>query len=132
MSFITALALYGLLSLVLIGNEIFYTYATQGFGFGFSANRKLVEKSPLGLRIQRTYQNHAESASYGVPVLAAGAFTGLQGAGPEMAALLFVLARAAFALLYYTGIPFIRVPAFLVSSLSTLYIAYSVLTATMI
>ena len=132
MSFITALILYGLLTLVLIGNEIFYTYATQGFGFGFSANRKVVEKSPLGLRIQRTYQNQVESAAYAVPVLAAGAFSGLQGAGPELAALLLVAGRAAFAVLYYTGIPFIRVPAFLVGSLSTLYIAYSVLTVTMV
>ncbi|MBL4769384.1 MAG: MAPEG family protein [Rhodobacteraceae bacterium] len=131
MTFITALTLYGLLSLILIGNEIFYTYGTQGFGFGFSANRKTVEKSPLGLRIQRTYQNHVEAASYGVPVLAAAALTGLQGQGPELAALLFILGRTAFALLYYTGIPFIRVPAFLLSTLSTLYIAYSVLMATM-
>jgi uncharacterized MAPEG superfamily protein len=66
-----------------------------------------------------------------VPILAAAAFTGLQGAGPEMAALLFVLGRTAFAVLYYTGIRFIRVPAFLMSTLSTLYIAYSVLMATM-
>jgi uncharacterized MAPEG superfamily protein len=131
MSFTTALALYGLLSLILIGNEIFYTYATQGFGFGFSANRKTVEKSPLGLRIQRTYQNHVESASYGVPILAAGALTGLQGGGAELAALLFVIGRAAFAVLYYTGIPFIRVPAFGLSTLSSLYIVYAVLTATM-
>lgn len=131
MTFTTALALYGLLSLILIGNEIFYTYATQGFGFGFSANRKVVEKSPLGLRIQRTYQNHVESASYGVPVLAAGALTGLQGSGPELAALLFIVGRAAFAVLYYTGIPFVRVPAFGMSTLSTLYIVYAVFTNAM-
>lgn len=131
MSFTTALALYGLLSLILVGNEIFYTYATQGFGFGFSANRNTVEKSPLGLRIQRTYQNHVESASYGVPVLAAGALAGLQGSGAELAALLFIIGRAAFAVLYYTGIPFIRVPAFGLSTLSTLYIVYAVLSATM-
>ena len=130
MTFTTALALYGLLTLILVGNEIFYTYGTQGFGFGFSANRKPVEKSPLGLRIQRTYQNHVESAAYAVPVLAAGAFAGLQGTGPELAALLLIIGRAAFAVLYYSGIAFIRVPAFGLSTLSTLYIVYAVLTAT--
>ena len=67
MTFVTALVLYGLLTLVLLGNEIFYTYATQGFGYGFSANRGPVERSPLALRIQRAYQNQVESAAYGVP-----------------------------------------------------------------
>lgn len=129
MSFITALALFGLLTLVLVGLEIMFTYATQGFAFGFSANRSVVERSPLGLRMQRTYQNHVESAAYGVPVLAAGAFAGLQGTGVEIAALLFVAGRAAFAVLYLTGIPFIRVPAFVAGTLSTLYIAYALFTS---
>jgi len=129
MSLITALALFGLLTLVLVGLEIMFTYATQGFAFGFSANRGPIERSPLGLRLQRTYQNHIESAAYGVPVLAAGAFAGLQGTGVEIAALLFVVGRTAFAVLYLTGIPFIRVPAFVAGTLSTLYIAYALFTS---
>jgi uncharacterized MAPEG superfamily protein len=131
MSLIAALALFGLLTLILIGNEIFFTYATQGFGYGFSANRGPIERSPLGLRIQRSYQNQVESAAYVVPVLAAGALIGLQGWDVELAALLLVIGRAAFALLYYSGIPFIRVPAFLMGTLSTLYIAFAVVTAAM-
>jgi uncharacterized MAPEG superfamily protein len=129
MSLLAALTLFGLLTLFLLGNEIFYTYATQGFGFGFSANRGPVERSALALRIQRTYQNQIESAAYIVPVLAAGAISGLQGAGVELAALLIVVGRTAFALLYYSGIPFIRVPAFLMGTLSTLYIAYALFTS---
>ncbi|OUS37496.1 hypothetical protein A9Q94_05285 [Rhodobacterales bacterium 56_14_T64] len=128
MSLISALAFFGLLTLLLVGLEIMFTYATQGFAFGFSANRGVVERSPLGLRMQRTYQNQVESAAYGVPVLAAGAFAGLQGTGVEIAALLFVVGRAAFAVLYLSGIPFIRVPAFLIGTLSTLYIAYALFT----
>ncbi|MBL4726105.1 MAG: MAPEG family protein, partial [Rhizobiaceae bacterium] len=62
------------------------------------------------MRIQRAYQNQVESAAYVVPVLAAGALVGLEGSGAETAALLIILGRIAFALLYYTGIPFIRVP----------------------
>ncbi|MBL4740959.1 MAG: MAPEG family protein [Sneathiella sp.] len=127
MTFITALVLFALLTLAMLGFEIFFTYATQGFGYGFSANRGAVERSPLALRIQRAYQNHVESAAYGVPVLAAAAAFGLQGNGTEIAALLFVVGRAAFALLYYSGISFIRVPAFLMGTLSTLYIAYFLL-----
>jgi len=125
MSAITALVLFGLLTLILVGIEIMFTYATQGFGYGFSSNRTTVERSALALRIQRTYQNHVESAAYGVPVLAAAAVTGLQGNGVELAALIFVLGRAAFAVLYYSGITFIRVPAFVMGTFSTLYIAYA-------
>ncbi|NRA88185.1 MAG: hypothetical protein HRU28_12520, partial [Rhizobiales bacterium] len=62
--------------------------------------------------------------SYGVPILAAAAITGLQGSGVEIAALLFVLGRLAFVVLYYTGVSFIRVPAFLVANISILYVAY--------
>lgn len=125
MSFLTALVAFGVLTLILLGVEIMFTYATQGFGYGFSANRGAVERSALGLRIQRAYQNQVESAAYGVPVLAVAAISGLQGSGAEIAALLFVLGRAAFAVLYYTGIPFVRVPAFLLSTLSVFYIAYA-------
>lgn len=127
MTFTTALTLFGILTILMLGLEIFYTYATQGIAFGFSSNRKTVEKTPMGLRIQRAYQNQIESAAYGVPVLMAAAITGVQGSDVEMASMLFVAGRVAFAILYYTGIPFIRVPAFLLSNLSTLYIAYSIL-----
>ena len=126
MTFITALVLFALLTLIMLGHEIFYTYATQGFGFGFSSNRKTVERSPLALRIQRAYQNQVEAAAYGVPVLAAAAITGLEGSGAQTAALIFVIGRVAFAVLYYSGVPFIRVPAFLMGTLSTLYIAYAI------
>lgn len=132
MPLITALVLFGLLTLIMLGIEIFFTYATQGFGYGFSANRGPVERSPLALRIQRAYQNQIESAAYGVPVLVAAAVAGLQGTGPEMAAFIFVAGRAAFAVLYYSGVTFIRVPAFLMGTLSTLYIAYALLTSGMV
>ena len=125
MTFITALALFALLTLFMLGNEIFYTYATQGFGYGFSANRSPVERSALALRIQRAYQNQIEAAAYGVPVLATAAIVGLEGSGAQTAALTFIVGRTAFAVLYYTGITFIRVPAFLMGTLSILYIIYA-------
>jgi uncharacterized MAPEG superfamily protein len=129
MLFTTALVAFGAITLAMLGLEIMFTYATQGFGYGFSSNRAVVERSAFALRIQRAYQNQVESAAYGIPVLAAAAVSGLQGGGVETAALLFVSGRAAFALLYYTGITFIRVPAFLVSNVSILYIVYSLLTS---
>ncbi len=127
MTFITALIAFGIITLLMLGLEIMTTYATQGFGFGFSSNRKTVERPPLALRIARAYQNQIESAAYGVPILAAAAITSLQFGGAETAALLFIVGRTAFAILYYSGISFIRVPAFLLSTLSVFYIAYGLL-----
>ena len=81
----------------------------------------------MALRIQRAYQNQVESAVYGVPVLAAAAITGLESGSAETAALLFIIGRGAYALLYYSGISFVRVPAFALGVLSTIYIAYVLL-----
>ena len=127
MTFITALVVFGIITLLMLGLEITTTYAVQGFGFGFSANRGTVESPALALRIKRAYQNQIESAAYGVPILAAAALTNLQFGGAEFAAMLFVIGRGAFAILYYTGIPFIRVPAFVMGTLSIFYIAFGLL-----
>jgi uncharacterized MAPEG superfamily protein len=127
MSFTTAIALFGLITLMLISTEIMYTYATQGFGFGFSSNRPQPVLSAFGLRLKRTLQNQIESSAYVVPALAAAQFTGLQGHGAAVAALLIVVGRAAFALLYLTGVPFIRVPAFVAATFSSLFLLAQVL-----
>lgn len=129
MTFTAALVLFALLTLIMLGIEIMTTYATQGFGYGFSSNRGIIERPPLALRIQRAYQNQIESAAYGVPVLAAAALTDLESASAQTAALIFIIGRAAFAVLYYSGITFIRVPAFVMGTLSTLYIAYAMFAA---
>lgn len=128
MTFEYALICFSVLTLMMISFEITFTYATQGFGYGFSSNRTVVEISPLATRIKRALQNQTESAVYIVPVLAAGALMGVQGQGVETATLLIILGRAAFALLYYSGIPFARVPAFGLATFSTLYIAYVLVT----
>lgn len=127
MSPISALASFGLLTLCLVGFEIMYTYATKGFGFGFSSNRPDAPMSKFGIRIKRTLQNHIESAAYIVPALAAAAITGTQGEAVELAALLIILGRAAYAILYYSGLSFIRVPAFVMGTLSSLYLMVMVL-----
>ena len=125
----TALLAFALITMTAITVEIVYTYATQGFGFGFSSNRPAVEKSALGLRIQRAYQNQAESASYIVPILAAAALLGVDGSAAEVAASVIVGGRAAFILLYYTGIPFIRILGFVGGSFGSLFMAYLIFQA---
>lgn len=122
MSLLSALAWFGLITVVLVATEIMYTYATQGFGFGFSSNRPQVELSAFGIRMKRTLQNHVESAAYIVPALAAAQLAGLRGDHIELAALLIVCGRAAYAALYYSGLPFIRVPAFMLGTLGSLYL----------
>lgn len=127
MSFETAIAIYALITLVLLGNEIMFTYATQGFAFGFSSNRPAIGKSPLGLRIERTYRNQAESAAYILPALVLGALSGLQTPGLQTAALVIVLGRALFAVLYYTGLPLARVLGFVMGSFGSLYVIIAIL-----
>jgi uncharacterized MAPEG superfamily protein len=130
MDFTTALVFFAIITLVMLTIEITTTYATQGFGYGFSSNRSAnVERPPIALRVQRAYQNQIESAAYGIPVLAAAAVTGLESGSAETAALLFIVGRAAFAVLYYSGVSFIRVPAFAMGTLSSLYIAYVLLSS---
>lgn len=126
MTFQLAIALFGLLSILLIGTEIMYTYATQGIGFGFSSNRPIVQKTPLGLRIERTYKNHVEAASYILPAFLLGAFAGVTSPGLETAALIVILGRALFSALFITGYPFIRVPAFVMGTFGSLYILITV------
>lgn len=122
MSPLSALALFGLITLMLIMIEIMYTYATQGFGFGFSSNRPQVQLSAFGLRMKRTLQNHIESAAYIVPALVGAQLAGLHGENVALAGMLIVFGRAAYAVLYYSGVPFIRVPAFILGTLSSFYL----------
>lgn len=123
MTFETALVGFALVTMTALTIEIAYTYLSQGFGYGFSSNRPMIERGALGLRIQRAYQNQVESAAYIVPVLVVAPLLGMTGEGPALAAAIVVFGRAAFVLLYYTGIPFIRILGFTCGSLGSLYLA---------
>lgn len=126
---ITALAAFALTSIAMIGFEIMYTYATQGFSFGFSANRPNVTLSPFAIRVKRALQNQTESAMYIVPLIAAVQLLGLTGDGVTLALSLIVFGRMAFVALYYTGITFIRVPAFVCGTVPSIYLAVTVFNA---
>ncbi len=119
-----AILAFGLMTFALVGTEIMYTYATQGFGFGFSANRPKVEFSGLARRLKNSYQNQVECAAYAIPILLAAAVLGPQSPLAEAAAAIFVIARGAYIVLYWTGIHFIRVPAFLAAQMALLIIIY--------
>ena len=129
MSFELALIGFAFVTMTALTIEIAYAYISQGFGYGFSSNRPMVERGALGLRIQRAYQNQVESAAYIVPVLAGATFLGVTGEGPALAAAAIIFGRAAFVLLYYTGIPFIRILGFTCGSLGSLYLALQCLLA---
>lgn len=120
---ITALIAFALITMSAIMVEILYTYATQGIGFGFSSNRPIVEKTALGLRIQRAYQNQVEASAYIMPIMVAAAILGLDGPAAQTTSTVIVVGRAAFVLLYYTGIPFIRIFGFMAGSFGSLFMA---------
>lgn len=129
MSPIAALIIFALTTMAALMVEILYTYATQGIGFGFSSNRPHVERTPLALRVQRAYQNQVESAAYIVPVLAVVAFLDLNTPVAQATAAIIVFGRIAFILLYYTGIPFIRILGFMCGSFGSLYMVFLLVTS---
>ncbi|MEM7489509.1 MAG: MAPEG family protein [Pseudomonadota bacterium] len=122
-----ALILYALTSMTALTVEIVYAYATRGFGYGFSSNRPAIERTRLGLRLERAWRNQVESAAYVLPVLTAAAATGVSGPGVPLALTAIVAGRAAFVLLYYTGLPFARILGFSAASLGSLYLAVTML-----
>lgn len=130
MEYTTALFSIGLITFVLLFIEINYTYATQGFTYGWSSNRGTkVEFSPLALRIRNAYNNQVESAAYSVPVFATAALTGLESSGAETAALVYVIGRAIYGPLYYLGTAGLRLIGFVMGSLSMIYILYTLATS---
>lgn len=125
MEYTSALYAVGLITFVLLLIEINFTYATQGFAFGWSSNRDpSAEFSPLAQRIRNAYNNQVESAAYSVPVFAAAIFTGLESSSAETAALIYVIGRAIYAPLYYVGWAGARLIGFGMGSLSMIYILY--------
>ena len=130
MDYTTALFSIGLITFILLLVEINYMYATQGFSYGWAANRsKTAAFSPLAQRISNAYKNQVESAAYSVPVFAAAAILGLENSGAETAALIYVIGRAIYGPLYYTGIPYARLVGFGMGSLSMIYIMYAIATS---
>ena len=113
--------------------EVNFTYATQGFKYGWSSNRDpSVEFTPLAKRVSNAYNNQIESAAYSVPVFAAAALTGLESTGAETAALIYVIGRAIYGPLYYLGFAGLRLIGFGMGSLSMIYILYKLGTSGLI
>lgn len=130
MTMTAALIGLALLTMVLLATLIFHTYATQGFGYGFSSNRaQKTEISAFGKRIANTYNNQVETSAFLVPILVVAALLNIQTDGAQFAAMLILIGRAAFAVLYYTGLPFARVPAFGIANVSALYIVYEIISS---
>jgi uncharacterized MAPEG superfamily protein len=128
MSAVTGLFVFAAMSFALVSFSVLYTYASQGFGYGFSANRPQVEKSAFYRRVDRTYMNHVENAALVVPLLAAIALLGLDSPEIRTGVLVLILARIGFALGYLSGIPYARLPFFMAGSLTSLYLLYVAMT----
>jgi uncharacterized MAPEG superfamily protein len=124
MTFAVALLAIALLTFTLVLIEVSYVYMNLGFAYAWSSNRPVVERQPLGTRVQRTLANQVEACAYALPVLTVAAIVGLNSPAAETAALVHVVARATFVILYFTGIPLARVPAWGIGWLPIAYIGY--------
>lgn len=93
MTFELALLAFGVMTIATVGVEILYTYATQGFAYGFAAKRPETTFSDFALQLKKAYNNQVETAAYAVPILAAAAFLQLQSDLALFAAWAFIVAR---------------------------------------
>jgi uncharacterized MAPEG superfamily protein len=116
------------MSFALVSFAVLYTYASLGFRYGFSANRPEVEKSAFYRRVDRSYMNHVENAALVVPLLAGIALLGLDSPEIRTGVLVLIVARIGFVLGYMSGIPYARLPFFMVGSLASLYLMYLAMT----
>jgi uncharacterized MAPEG superfamily protein len=127
MSAITGLFVFAAMSFVLVSFAVLYTYASLGFGYGFSANRPQVEKSAFYRRVDRSYMNHVENAALVVPLLGVIALLGLDSPEIRTGVLVLICARIGFVIGYMSGIPYARLPFFMAGSLTSLYLLYLVM-----
>ncbi|MDJ0922845.1 MAG: MAPEG family protein [Henriciella sp.] len=130
MTFLSLLLLYALIFAFLVFFSALYTYYYYGFAYGFSSNRdpSVKPRTKFGLRVERTLQNHVENGALAIPVLGVAAIAGLESQAALVAGLIYILARVAFVILYYLGVPMIRGGVWTLGNLSLLYIVYVLLT----
>ncbi|WP_366146175.1 MAPEG family protein [Erythrobacter sp.] len=86
-------------------------------------------RTRFGLRVERILQNQVESGCLAIPVLSVAALTDLDAGAALTSGLVYILARVAFAVLYYLGIPAVRGGVWTLGNVALLYIVYELFSA---
>ncbi|MGR3463470.1 MAPEG family protein [Limimaricola sp.] len=116
------LALYGLLVLVLIVIQVLFAMGQVGLARLAQPRDDMPRLSGVAGRMERCVANSVTAMALFAPaVLVLAAREGF-GGGTLLAAQVFLIARAAYALLYPAGIPWARTAVWSLGFLATLYL----------
>ena len=102
---------------------------TQGFGWGLGSRDQPRDMSVLQGRMKRTVANHIEGLVIFASLVLIAHLAGISSSITQTGAMVFVVARIAFAFLYVLGVPFLRSVVWGASVLGLLMIASAVIPA---
>ncbi len=106
--------------------------AVQGLGWGLGSRDEPRDKSAMQGRAARTIANHIESMLLFVPLILVAHLIGLSTALTIWGAGLYLIGRAAFAMLYLFGVPVLRSGAWAVSVLGIMLVGFEVVRAALL
>jgi len=122
-------ALFGaaviMLALVLVQGALIP--ATYGFKWGLGPRDEPREPTALLGRMKRIVANHVEAMAVFVPLILIAYFAEISTPLTQWGAILFVAARAAFAVIYAMGIPVLRSAAWGAGLIGLLMIGFELL-----
>jgi len=101
----------------------------QGFGWGLGSRDAPREFTASQRRAARTVANHIEGMAMFVPLIIAAHLAGISTWVTVWGAGIFLVGRAAFAVLYLAGVPVLRSAAWGISITGLLMIAYELVSA---
>ena len=102
---------------------------THGFGWGLGPRDEPRSPSVMQGRASRIVANHLEGMALFVPLVVVAAAAGVSTPLTQTGALVFAAARAAFAVIYFFGVPVLRSAAWGVSVLGLAMIAFDLVRA---
>lgn len=109
MTFELTMLIYAvLIFFALLVVQVLLTIMNQGLIWGVGNRDNAPEKTTLQHRIDRAVTNNVEGLALFTPVVLTAAVAGISTGMTETGALLFVLSRAAYPLVYAISIPFVR------------------------
>ena len=101
----------------------------QGFGWGLGSRDKAQEFTAMQGRAARAVANHLEGLAMFVPLVLVAHIANVSTELTVLGCIVFLVSRAAFAILYLAGVPVLRSIAWGASIIGLLMIAYELIRA---
>lgn len=116
------LALYGLLVLIILVVQVLTAWAQVGLPMLARPRDDMPRLTGMAGRMERCLSNSVVAMALFAPAVLILALREATGGGTLLAAQLFLLARAAYAVIYPAGIPWLRTGVWALCFLATLYL----------